>query len=572
VTLHKSSSRYRFLPLLCCLFFVLPGCAPRPFSPEPFFTAPIMEPEQELSDRAQAAFAYLLAQDLERDGDMEGARQALQNALRLDPTPFLSMELANFFWREGQTAQARAVLKQAIERFPGERVPYTALVNAYLAENMLDQAITTMDDYLRLHPEDILMRQELANLLLQYSRFSHAADILQVVPEADRTPEIRLLFARSKAGLGLVRQAMDQLNLALKEAPRFIEALAELAYLQEDQGDFVQAEKTYQRILELDELGLDTEEVLLRLIHLSVKLNQPDKALSHALAKPDRELFLLEATLIFLRENFFEQAKALLALIPEDGGPPEADFYRALAAYDGDKDAEQALEYLGRIPEDHAHYSRALSFQGYLLLQLERTEESLDLAREGQERFPGSSDFLFLEVEILLNEDNQSQAAVLLERAREKWPNNTEVLYRLGFLQEQMGQREQALRTMEEIVSLEPDHAEALNFIGYTLAEEGRDLERALVLIETALRLKPGSGHIIDSLAWVHYKLGNLDEAWKHILSAVEIMYDDPVIWEHYGDIAKALGKTEKARKGYQNALKFKTKHPDEVQRKLDGL
>lgn len=531
-----------------------------------------MEPEQELSERAQAAFAYLLAQDLERDGDMEGAGQALQDALRHDPTPFLSMELANFFWRQGQTAQARAVLKQAIERFPEERVPYTALVNAYLAENMVDQAIATMDDYLRLHPEDTSMRQELANLLLQYSRFSHAADILQIVPEAKKTPEMRLLLARSKAGLGLVRQAMDQLHLALKESPGFIEALAELAYLQENQGDFIQAEINYQRILELNHDTLDTEDVLLRLIQLNVKLNQPDKALSLALSNPERDTFLLEASLIFLRENLFDQAKTLLALIPEDGGPPEADFYRALAAYDGDKDAEQALEYLGRIPEDHAHYSRALSFQGYLLLQLERTDEALELAREGQERFPGSSDFLLLEAEILLNEDKQSQAGALLERAREKWPNDTEVLYRLGFLQEQMGQREQALRTMEEIVALEPDHAEALNFIGYTLAEEGRDLERALVLIENALRLKPGSGHIIDSLAWVHYKLGNHDEAWKHILSAVEIMPDDPVIWEHFGDIAKALGKKEKARKGYQNALKFKTKHPDEVQRKLDGL
>ncbi len=528
-----------------------------------------MEPELELSARAQAAFAYLLAQDLERDGDMEGARQALQNALHLDPTPFLSMELANFFWRKGQTAQARTVLKQAMERFPEEQILYTALVNAYLAENMVDQAITTMDDYLRLHPEDIFTRQELANLLLQYARFSHAADILQVVPEADRTPEIRLLLARSKAGLGLVRQAMDQLNLALKEAPRFIEAWAELAYLQENQGDFVQAEKTYQRILELN---LDTEEILLRLIHLNVKLNRPDKALSYALANSERESFLLEVSLIFLRENLFEQAKALLALIPEDGGPPEADFYRALAAYDGDKDAEQALEYLGRIPEDHAHYSRTLSFQGYLLLQLERTEEALDLARKGQERFPDSSDFLLLEAEILLNEDKQSQASTLLERAREKWPTDTDVLYRLGFLQEQMGQREQALRTMEEIVALEPDHAEALNFIGYTLAEEGRDLERALVLIETALRLKPGSGHIIDSLAWVHYKLGNFDEAWKNIQSAVEIMPDDPVIWEHYGDIARVLGKKKEAKKGYQNALKFKTKHPDKVQRKLDEL
>lgn len=566
-------SLLQLLFLLCLALAIAAAamaCAPKVApAPEPLFTGPLMEPEWELSNRAQAAYAYLLAQDLKRGGNSDETRQALQKALELDPSPFLSLELTNFFWREGQTAQAREVLEQAIDLFPEEHALSATLINAYLAENMVDEAITTMDAYLRLHPQDMLIRQELAGLLLQYSRFSHAADVLQAVPENEKTPELRLLLAKSKAGLGLSRQAMEQLSLALEQNPDFIEALAELAYLHENQGDFVQAEKAYQRILDLRQ---DTEEILLRLIQLNVKLNEPDKALSHALAHADRKPFILEAVLIFLRENLFEQAKTLLLLVPEDNGTPEADFYRALAAYDGDKDAEQALLYLGRIPEDHTHYSRALSFQGHLLLQLERSDEALNLAREGQQQFPNMSDFLLLEAEILLGGKQEAQASMLLEQARKKWPKDTNALYRLGFLQEQMGQQIQALRTMEEIVALEPDHAEALNFIGYTLAEEGRDLERALVLIKNALRLKPGSGHIIDSLAWVHFKMGNYEEAWKHIQSAVEIMPDDPTIWEHYGDIALALKKNEKARKGYQNALKYETKYQDLVRQKLEKL
>lgn len=555
---------------LLCLVLFLPSCSLRVTQvSDPFLVAPVMEKDPEPSHNAQAAFAYLLAQDMERRGKSEEAREALRQALQIDPSPFLSMELANSFWREGQTAQAREVLKEAIDLFPEQRDLHASLVNAYLAENMVDEAIVTMDDYLRLHPRDTRMRQDLAGLLLQYSRFSHAADILQGVPENQRTPEVRLLLARSKAGLGLARQAVDQLNLALEQDPNYIEALAELAFLHENQGDLIKAEETYQRILDLYQ---DTDEVLLRLIQLNVKLNRPDKALSIAKSNADRESFILESALIFLRENMFEQSKTLLDLIPEDNGSPEADFYRALAAYDGDRDAEQALFYLGRIPDDHAHYSRALSFQGYLLLQMERPEEALELAREGQELFPNMSDFLLLEAEILLSQDENTKASALLEEARERWPGDTDVLYRLGFLKEEMGQREQALKIMEEIILMEPDHADALNFIGYTLAEEGRDLERALVLIESAIKLKPSSGHIIDSLAWVHYKLGNHEEAWKHIQSAVEIMQDDPVVWEHYGDIALALGKLEEARKGFQNALKFDSKHEQAIREKIENL
>lgn len=552
------------------IFFTFAGCAPKTTTmAEPLLRARVLEAELEMSDNAQAAFAYLRAQELERTGDVDGARQSLRSALAMDPTPFLGMELANFYWREGRTADAREALKQTLALFPDQRELHGALVNAYLADNMVDEAITTMDAYLRDHPDDISMRQDLAALLLQYSRYSHAADILMIVPEQKHTPELRLLLARSKAGLGLTRQAMELLTMVLKEQPDFIDALTELAYLQESEGDFVQAEKSYQRILDQRQ---DSEDILLRLVQLNVKLNQPDKALAYALVLIDREQFLLEAILIFLKEDLFNQAQTLLKHIPEEDGPPEADFYRALAAYDGDRDAEQALAYLGRIPEDHANYARALSFQGYLLLQLNRYQDALDLARDGQMRFANMSDFLLLEAEVLLAQNQQNQASALLDQARRQWPSDTEILYRLGFLQEQLGQRGQALKTMEEVIALEPDHADALNFIGYTLAEEGRDLERALVLVESALRLKPGSAHIIDSLAWVHYKLKNLDEAWKQIQTAVDILADDPTIWEHFGDIAQALGKVDHAKKGYRNALKCETRHEEAVRRKLDAL
>lgn len=555
------------LPWLC---LSLTGCAGKTTHvPQPLFSESFLEMDFQAGDVSQAIYAYLLSQDLDRAGDFQGARQALRRALKADPSPFLVMELANSYWREGQTVQAREVLKKFIVRFPDERGLAAALVNAYLAETMVDEAITTLDVYLRQHPGDTSMRRELAALLLQYARYSHAADMLLEIPEAERTPEVRLLLARSKAGLGLNRQAMEQLHLALRQDPVFIEALTELAFLHEEQGDFLEAEKTYLRILALQG---DAEEVLLRLIQLNVKLNRPENALSLALSHDLREDFTLEAVLIFLRENMFPQAQALLDRIPEGEAPPEADFYRAHIAYDGDRDLEQALAYLARIPEDHVQHSRALNFQGYLLLQLGRLEEALEVARDGQGRFPDQSDFLLLEVEILISLKDEPRASMLLEKAREKWPADTDVLYRLGFLKEQMGRREQAMGIMEDLVALDPDHAEALNFIGYILAEENRDLERALVLIESALKLKPGSGHIIDSLAWVHYRLGNMEEAWKHILSAVEILQDDPTIWEHYGDIALALGMKDQARKGYRNALEFGSKHPDAVRKKLESL
>ncbi len=556
--------------LLFGLALSMAACAPKvAFTPEPFPATTIAEPEHELTPSAQAVLAYLEAQDLARTDDQQSAREALALALALDPSPFLAIELANSYWREGRNAEARTVLRRSMESFPENQTLPSALVNTYLADDMVEEAIATMDEYLQRHPQDWAMRRSMAALLLQYSRFSQAADVLQIIPESERTSEVLLLLARSNSGLGLVRQTEEFLKKALEQDPNFLEAMAELAFLYESEGDLVQAEETYRRILDLRP---DADEILLRMIQVNIKLNQPDKALSFALGQEGRESFILEVALLFIRENLFQEAGAVLDALPDEDGLPEADFYRALVAYDGDNDTEQAMFYLGRIPVDHPHYARALSFQGYLLLKLDRHEDARQLAREGQNLFPNMSEFLLLEAEILLGEDEISQASSLLEIARQKWPGDTDVLYRLGFLQEQMDRREEALRTMEEIIVLDPDHAEALNFIGYTLSQEERDLERALVLIERSLQLKPGSGHIIDSLAWVHFKLGNLDLAWRHIQSAVEIMADDPIIWEHYGDIAMALGKTAEAHKGYRNALRHQPQDPDTIQQKLNAL
>ena len=94
------------------------------------------------------------------------------------------------------------------------------------------------------------------------------------------------------------------------------------------------------------------------------------------------------------------------------------------------------------------------------------------------------------------------------------------------------------MRVMERILTLEPGNPDALNFVGYALAEDGRDLDRALELISKALATNPESPYYIDSLAWVLFKRGEFKKAWTEIQRAVSKPSEDPAIWEHYGDIA----------------------------------
>jgi tetratricopeptide (TPR) repeat protein len=107
---------------------------------------------------------------------------------------------------------------------------------------------------------------------------------------------------------------------------------------------------------------------------------------------------------------------------------------------------------------------------------------------------------------------------------------------------------------MREALRLDPDHAEALNYIAYFHAERGENLEEALRMAKRAAQIQP-EGHIIDTLGWVYFRLGRLEEARQELERAVELLASDPVVLEHLGDTYRALGLHAPARATYQRVL-----------------
>ena len=133
-----------------------------------------------------------------------------------------------------------------------------------------------------------------------------------------------------------------------------------------------------------------------------------------------------------------------------------------------------------------------------------------------------------------------------------------------------MGDKKEAFKVMEHILTLHPDNYQALNYVGYTLAEENRDLERALTLLVRADELSPDQSYIVDSLAWALYKLDKNEDALVQIRRAIKLDENaDASIWEHYGDIASKAGLKDEARNAYQKALGLKPDNADALRQKL---
>jgi len=168
----------------------------------------------------------------------------------------------------------------------------------------------------------------------------------------------------------------------------------------------------------------------------------------------------------------------------------------------------------------------------------------------------------------------QREALALLEKAIIIYHKNTQLLFEYGLLLERNGMYRQAIINMEKVIELQPEHAEALNFIGYTWADSNIHLDRALEYIKRAVELKPDNGYITDSLGWVYFRLGEFEKAEIELKHAIDLEAEDPHIYDHLGDVYLALKKKIKALQAYEKAYKmFKDEEKQaKVKNKIDAI
>ncbi len=564
---HTAATRTSAVILLCCAFLLTAaGCAVKSKTGQ----ADTGRVTWTLTEDGAASYFYLVYMEEAQNGRFQQAEAALDKAIELDPSARLYLEAAEFQWRLGRPAKAREYIKMALEKDPDDRLMVMRLADSYVAERRYDDALTTLDSFLLKHPGDMTALLRSADIEIESKRYGDALQTLARIPAKERGPEAQYLEARANSGLGKRRKAIDILKKLSAANPDSVLYVAELAYQYELAKDYVAAEEAYSRILEMEEAG---DEVWLRLISINLKLNNPERAVALAQEGPQSPDFLMEAARTFLSEGFPDEASQLLQPLTQDpNADPKLYFYLALLAYDGQKDAEKALSYLDKIPENSDLAGRASAFKAHMLFVLGQKDEAMRLAQEGKRDYPEIKDFWEIESWVLDDQGKIEEARSLMGQALSLWPDDPTLLYRLGVLQHRMGDNDAAINTMERIIVQDPDNTEALNFVGYLLADLGRDLDRALVLVQQALEQKPNSGYIIDSLAWVYFHMGKLDKAWESIRQAVELAPDDPTMWEHYGDIANALGKRSEARKGWRKSLERKPDDPARLQEKLDKL
>ncbi|MEI4484719.1 tetratricopeptide repeat protein [Frigidibacter sp. MR17.14] len=149
-----------------------------------------------------------------------------------------------------------------------------------------------------------------------------------------------------------------------------------------------------------------------------------------------------------------------------------------------------------------------------------------------------------------------------------QWP----VYYARGICHERLKDFTGSEADMRTALKLSPDQPQVLNYLGYSLLEQTRDLDEALGMIEKAVDARPQDGYIVDSLGWALYRLGRYDEAVPTMEQAVELMSADPVVNDHLGDVYWAVGRKREAEFQWRRALSFKPETDAEANRIREKL
>jgi tetratricopeptide (TPR) repeat protein len=125
---------------------------------------------------------------------------------------------------------------------------------------------------------------------------------------------------------------------------------------------------------------------------------------------------------------------------------------------------------------------------------------------------------------------------------------------------------------MREALRLNPDEPRVLNYLGYSFVDRGEKLDEALGMIERAVAREPGSGYIIDSLAWAYFRLGRYADAVEPMERASLLEPVDPIVTDHLGDVYWAVGRTREAEFQWHRALSFDPQEKDaaRIRKKLE--
>jgi tetratricopeptide (TPR) repeat protein len=490
-------------------------------------------------------------------GDLSGAARDYSQAARLSDDPALAGQATHIALAAKQWDLAREDLAHWQTLRNDDPGVWQARAVLALHDRKPDAAYEDLQRLAR-QPEGKGW-SAIAQVLLSDDDKEQAAAKLERIAKPDRLGDkVQTWIAMSQLAARLERPALAQ-SLATQAVTRFktADAYAWAAQLKLKAGD-----KAGARALFADALHRDAGNTHMRLAYAALLSELGDNAeAARILAQGPQDDFTFAARAAYcaraddkkLTEALYREVKALPEPRPDDRMHLLGQLSELL-----DHKAD-ALAWYDQISPDSEHGFEVQLRIAILQDDNGKTVEALALVHELQARAADDSKELgetyLLEAELLSRHQREKDAIAAYDRGLQTLPDDVRLLYARALLNDDLGHVDAAVRDLRRVLELKPDDANAMNALGYTLADRTDHKAEALELIQKALTLKPGEPAIIDSLGWVQYRLGNLDQALEQLRRAYD-KQPDAEIAAHLGEVLWVSGQKDEARRVWDQGRK----------------
>jgi len=534
---------------------LLQGCLLMP-SPDHATTSPAKSGSRSM----QAAYHYSLGVLNLLNEDSQEAIAEFTRARQFDPdSPVLAAELAILYGEKGNSGTSIKLLNEALQHHPQDAELHFLLAGLYTLSKDIPNAIREYQSVLKLDPKHNLAHLYLGTLYAEQKDYLKALDILRILLNNDPDHVIGHYYsAKVLMELKQEDEAEKELKKTLALRPSFESAMVDLGLLYEKQKKIALAVEVYEQLNRMYPSRVKVRVRLGELLLQEKRYEEADRIFREILQQhgSNKEV-ALSVGLAYLERNRHEQAidlfQKLLAAYPDD----QKIRYLLATAYGERAMIRQAIEMFNGIPTDSEYFTSA-QIQASLLLKKKGTlEEALKAAGEAILRKKDAPELYVFLASLYDEKKDSAQAEKILRKGLGIIPKSAEILYSLGVLLEKTGRFDESIQQMRRILTFDPDHADSLNFIGYSYADRGVHLNEAEEMIKRALQLKPGNAYIIDSLGWVYFRKSSMDQAIQYLSEAARLQPDDVAIAEHLGDAYVKVGLFRDALEIYQKAHKL---------------
>lgn len=489
------------------------------------------------------ATAAALARALLGQGKPKQAAQVLDSVPLSRRQPSLMRLAAEAKAKSGETSEAEQLYRALYELNPTDREVAAALIELYEDSDRIDDALQILEALRRTDPENGAIEERITLDLARAGRFADAEKRARDL--AAKRPENRA-----------IRRLLAQVLFEKGDVPegeRILRGLREADPEDETTSRALVSELIRER--RFDEAGAVLDDLLTR------AGNDPRK-------RPSRQATQTEqGFLAFARKDYAGARKLLEPIAIADGEVSTRALRILLGACREMDDGAAGLSWSQKAAALEPTEAEWAADVAEFTLQTGDRKKGEDMlaalaSSEDPERVLAAAD-------AWSRRKDFAAAARVAKAGAQRFPENAELLFRLGSSLERASDFDGAEEAFEKLLQMRPNDSAAQNYLGYMWADRGVRLEEAYSLLQKAVAREPRNGAYLDSLGWACFRLGKLDAAERNLLEARRREPDDPTIEEHLGDLQARQGNVDKAIAHWERALQLKPDEPEKIRVKL---